>query len=131
MNFRTYAAAFAAAVVLMLPAAASAQTAKPSLPIGTWTGTVTPPNGETAPITLDVKSSNDTIAITINAGPHGSFQVNEVALADSKLTFWFTPGPRVDCVLNKKDDGSYEGQCTEGDGSAALITMVPPKKADS
>src|SRR5687768_11188379 len=120
MKFRSYAAAFAAAALLVLPAAASAQSAKPVLPVGKWTGSVTPPMGETAPITVDVKSSNDTITLHIDAGDHGSFPVSNVVFDGTKLTFSFTPGPVVQCVLNKKDDGSYAGECTEGSGEAAL-----------
>jgi hypothetical protein len=128
MQFRSSAAAFAAAVMLLLPAAVSAQTATPVLPVGKWTGTVTPPDGGTTPVTFDVKSSNDTITIHIDAGEHGSFPASGVAFAGTKLSFSFTPGPTVLCVLNKKDDGSFAGECTESDGSAAQITMLPPKQ---
>jgi len=128
MQFRSYAAAFAAAALLLLPGAASAQTAKPTMPLGKWTGTVTPPMAETTPVTFDVKSTNDTISIQIDAGGHGSFPASEIEFAGTKIVFSFTPGPKVLCVLNKKDDGSFAGECTEGDGNAAQITMVPPKE---
>lgn len=127
MQFRSFAAAFAAAALLVLPAAASAQTAQPVMPVGLWTGTVTPPMAETTPVTFDVKSSNDTITIDIDAGDHGKFPASDVVFSGTRLTFAFTPGPTVQCVLNKKDDGSFAGECTEGDGNAAQITMVPPK----
>jgi hypothetical protein len=128
MQFRSYAAAFAAALMLSLPAVASAQNAAPVLQVGKWTGTVTPPNAEVTPVTFDVKSSNDTISIQINAGEHGTFAASDIALAGTKLTFSFTPGPKVMCVLNKKDDGSFAGECTDPDGGAAQMTMLPPKE---
>ena len=132
MQFRTCAAAFAVAAMLMLPGAVSAQTApaaKAAIPVGKWTGTVTPPEAETTPVTFDVTSSNDTIAIQIDAGGHGSFAASEIEFAGTRLVFSFQPGPKVLCVLNKQDDGSFAGECTEGAGAAAQITMVPPKES--
>ena len=128
MKVHRYAVVFVAAIMLLLPSAVSAQTATPTLPVGKWTGTVTPPDGETAAVTFDVKSSNDTIAIQINAGDHGTFETSDVKLAGTKLTFSFTPGPRVLCELEKKEDGSFAGHCAEDNGKVALITMVPPKE---
>ena len=99
------------------------------MPVGKWTGTVTPPNESAVEVTYDVAMKGDTIAITIVAGEHGSFAVNEVRLNERALTFWFTPGPRVDCSLARRDDGAYEGTCTEaGSAETAHILMVPPKK---
>ena len=111
-----------AAAILILPIAAAAQTLKP----GTWTGTVQPPGEGVVAVTFDVKVAGDTTSITMNAGEHGSFKLEEVKVAADKLTFKFTPGPVVSCTLAKKEDGSYAGECLDGSG-AAQMTMVPPK----
>lgn len=118
---RLYTAALAA--VLALPALGAAQ----ALESGTWTGTATPPDGEVA-ITFDVKVSGDSIAITLNAGEHGSFKLEEVKLVDKKLSFWFVPGPKVVCELNRREDGAFAGNCLDSEGMQVPMTMIPPKK---
>jgi hypothetical protein len=112
------------ALLAVFPLAASAQQ---KLEVGKWTGTVTPPGEPITNVTYDVTMKGDTIAITLNAGDHGSFQMEEVKLAEGKLTFHFTPGPRVDCALERKEDGSFAGRCTDGSEAAEMV-MVPPKK---
>jgi hypothetical protein len=115
--------AAALAALLTLPALGAAQ----ALESGIWTGTASAPDGEVA-ITFDVKVSGDTIAITLNAGEHGSFKLEEVKLVEKKLSFWFTPGPKVVCELNRRDDGAFAGNCTDDGGTLVPMTMIPPKK---
>lgn len=100
-----------------------------TLQVGKWTGSVTPPDEPIATeVTYDVTLRGDTISITATAAEHGSFPLNDVKLTDGVLTFWFQPGPRVDCTLNRRDDGSFAGDCRDPDGGVAGMVMVPPKK---
>jgi hypothetical protein len=115
----------ALASLLALPVAASAQTLKP----GIWTGTVAPPGEGVVAVTFDVKVAGDTTSITLTAGEHGTFKLEEVKVTADKITFKFTPGPVVSCTLAKKDDGSYAGDCSDG-GESAQMTMIPPKTED-
>src|SRR5690606_33184807 len=81
-------------VLAFLPAEAQ------KLEAGKWSGTVTPPDEPIATqVTYDVTVRGDTISITATAAEHGSFQFSDVRLSGDTLTFWFTPGPRVDCTL--------------------------------
>jgi hypothetical protein len=115
--------------LLALPLAASAQSAAPvKLAVGIWTGTVTPPN-EPVPmgITFDVSYKADTLAITLAAGEHGSFVLNDLVVTDAKSSFAFTPGPKVVCALAVKDAG-YAGDCTDDGGNVVPMTMTPPAK---
>ena len=114
-----------AAAILALPIAASAQTLKP----GIWTGTVTPPSEGVVAVTFDVKVAGDTTSITLTAGEHGTFKLEDIKVTADKLTFKFTPGPVVSCTLAKRDDGSYAGECSDG-AEAAQMTMIPPKTED-
>ena len=116
--------AVALAAVLAVPAAGAAQ----NLPAGKWTGTAQPPGQPEVAITFDVKVAGDTIAITLNAGEHGSFKLEEVKLVKDKLTFWFVPGPKVSCSLTRREDGAYAGVCADDQGEQVPMTMVPPKK---
>lgn len=102
--------------------------AQQKLEAGKWTGTVTPPEGATVDVTYDVTVKGDTLGITVSAGDHGSFTFNEVKLNANTLTFWFTPGPRVDCSLNRREDGAFAGSCKDSEGGTATMLMVPPKK---
>ncbi len=107
---------------LLAPGVCAAQSLKP----GTWTGTVIPPEGEPALVTYDVTVNGDSLGIVIHAGEHGDFVTEGARFADGKLTFRFSPGPVVSCTLTQGDKGIFAGRCTEEDGSAAQVTMVPP-----
>ena len=110
---------------LAVPAVCSAQ----SLKSGTWTGTVTPPGEDEAmPVTFDVTVHGDSLGIVIHAGEHGDFTVENGKHADGKITFAFSPGPRVTCTLSRTEAGTFTGPCIEEDGSLAKLTMVPPKE---
>ena len=113
--------------VLPLLAFVPAQAQK--LEPGKWTGRVIPPGEETpTEVTYDVTLRGDTIGIAVNAGEHGTFVFNEVKLNDGTLSFWFTPGPRVECTLTRREDGVFQGPCREEDGDTATMVMIPPKK---
>ena len=64
-------------------------------------------------VTYDVTMYGDTIGITVNAGEHGSHRFNDVKVNDKTLTFWFTPGPRVECTLTRGEDGAFAGTCRD------------------
>ena len=106
----------------------SAQQIAAKIPTGIWTGSVTPPGAEEAAVKFDVTSQNDSVAITIDAGGHGTFKAEGVKVEPTRIVFSFRPGPLVVCVLTKKDDETFAGECTDDGGAAALIVMVPPKK---
>jgi hypothetical protein len=114
-----------AALPLLAFVPAGAQKFEP----GKWTGTVTPPGEQTTlAVTYDVTVKGDTIGITVNAAEHGSHAFSDVKLADDVLTFYFMPGPRVDCTLTRREDGSFAGSCSDPEGGNASMVMVPPKK---
>lgn len=130
MRTTHFAFAAVAAVLLAFPVAASAQApaAAPKLATGQWTGTVSPPDGSVVAVTFDVATTNDTLHIMINAAEHGNFAAEDIKVDASSVSFAFTPGPHVVCVLNKKDDASYAGNCSDDSGTAVPMTMVPPAK---
>ena len=121
MNLKT--AALLLACVLT-PGICAAQSQP--LKSGTWTGSVTPPEGETTLVTYDVAVLGDSLTITIHAGEHGDFVTTEGRYADGKIMFKFAPGPTVSCTLAKDEKGTFAGSCFEDGGSEAKITMVPP-----
>lgn len=98
-----------------------------SLEPGTWTGTIAPPGSNPFDVTYDVVVKGDTLTITVHAPP-GDRPFHDIKTSENELTFWFEPGPRVDCVLAKQEDGSYAGDCVDRDGSVGHLTMVPPKE---
>ena len=125
---RYSALAVAAVALLTFSSAASAQqTAGPKLEVGAWTGQVTPPDGGTVNVVYDVTYAGDTLKITIKAAEHGTFETTDVKLEADKLSFKFSPGVTVSCVLNKKE-AAYVGSCTDDGGGVATMDLSPPKK---
>lgn len=109
---------------ISVPAVCSAQ----SLKAGTWTGTVVPPGqDQPMPVTFDVTVRGDSLGIVLHAGDHGDFTGENVMHSDGKISFVFSPGPRVTCTLAQTEEGAFAGPCMGDDGSEAKMTMVPPK----
>ena len=111
-------------MLLGLPAVTAAQQIEP----GKWTGRVAPPDGPAGDVTYDVTIRGDTIAIVVNAAEHGTFPFHDVKLNRDTLTFWFEPGPRVECTLQRREDGTFAGSCKDPQGGIAQMLMTPPKK---
>jgi len=94
---------------------------------GTWTGLMSPPQGEGVPVTYAVGVTDGTLSIAMNNVQLGDMPFSDVRLDGDDLTFWWEPDPgtRVECALLRQDDRSFEGPCTAGDGEG-ILTMVPP-----
>ncbi len=125
---RYSALAVAAAALLSIASAGTAQQAAPlKLEVGEWTGQVTPPDGQTVNVIYDVTYAGDTLKISIRAGEHGTFEATDIKLEASKLSFKFSPGVSVACVLDKKEL-AYAGSCVDDGGGIAIMDLSPPKK---
>jgi hypothetical protein len=108
--------------VLSVPAVVSAQKLTP----GTWTGSISPPNGQTINAAFDVKASGDTTLITLKADGR-EINFTGVKVEADRLLFTFATDAIVSCTLQRKDDKSYSGNCVDGRGGSGTIVMVPPK----
>ena len=123
-------AAFLAGVLLLVTAAgASAQ----RLDSGRWTGTVVVPEapGVVMPVAVDVRGAGDSLALTLfyEQMPGIPIRLNAVKLSADRLTFSFTPpGAVVNCALARQENGSWAGDCVDGNGATARLTMNPPKR---
>jgi hypothetical protein len=109
--------------LVALPAVGSAQ----ALKAGLWTGTVIAPEGDETIVTYDVTVNGDSLGIVIHAGEHGDFTAEEARHADGKITFFFSPGIRVNCTLTRTDAGDFSGPCVGDDGATGQMKMVPPQ----
>ncbi|HEX6049934.1 MAG TPA: hypothetical protein VFZ21_11725 [Gemmatimonadaceae bacterium] len=114
----------AVAVVILLPGSLAAQKLTP----GTWTGTISPPSGETFDATFEVRASGDTTKITLKAAP-GTFEASDVKVEADRVLFTWSPGnATVKCTLLLRDDKkSYSGNCVDASGRPGVIVMTPPK----
>lgn len=92
---------------------------------GTWTGTMFPPGGAGVPVTYEVAQTDGALSIVMSNVQLGDMPFSDAQLEGDELTFWWEPGTRVDCTLQRKEDQSFEGTCSAGNGDGA-ITMVPP-----
>ena len=111
-------------VLFAAPAALAAQ----KLETGTWTGTLMPPGEEAHAVTFLVRTSGDTTFITLRADPIGDLPFENIKVLADRITFSFSPGVVVNCILMRRDDGSYKGVCTDSDGGTGVIEMIPPAK---
>ncbi len=55
--------------------------------------------------------------------PAGDILLDDVKLADKKLTYSFAPGPQIFCTLELQEDGGYEGPCADAGGEEGTMTM--------
>lgn len=121
---RKFALLVTAALLMFGAGPAAAQ----SMAAGQWTGVVTEPDGDRTDVVYDVTVNADTIAIVARPGGRGHFPFSDIKLVDENtLTFWFTPGPRIDCTLTRREDGAFEGDCLNPRGQKAHMVMEPPK----
>ena len=118
----------ALAAAALLAFAASSPIAAQQLPYGGWTGTMTPPGGQPITVTYEVGELDGTLAIVMRAiMVQEVIPFHDIRVEGDALTFWWEPGIRVDCTLQRTSSGSYEGPCTAGGtGAAGALTMVPP-----
>ena len=96
---------------------------------GTWTGTLTPPPGIEVPVTFEVGGTDGALSIVMTAPlVEPPMVFNDVKLDGDELTFWWAPDIRLDCRLLRKEDGSFEGPCSDGSGPAGegILKMLPP-----
>ena len=97
---------------------------------GTWTGTMTLPEGFAVPVTFEVGETDGALSIVMSNPQLGDTAFSDARLAGDELTFWWTPGIRVDCALRLTVDLSFEGTCSDGTGAAGegILTMIPPAR---
>ena len=117
------------ALAMALLAAAPLALAGQKLTPGTWTGTVTPPEGGAVSTAFEVRVSGDTTSITMR-GEFGEFALDDIKVQPDRLTFTFSPGTTVRCTLMLREDKSYGGDCTDGEGGTGVIVMNPPRAGE-
>ncbi|MDX1392923.1 MAG: hypothetical protein R3195_00975 [Gemmatimonadota bacterium] len=103
--------------------------AQDELEAGMWTGTVIDPNGEVFDLQYDVSYVDDALVIDLIPPPEAGMSTvptSEPMVDGGTLVFTFDIGQSISCALQHQDDGSYEGECLDSTGGAAIMTMMPP-----
>lgn len=113
------------ATMFTLGSAARAQT----LAAGTWTGSVTDPGGDEAPVTYEITQAGDTLHInmTVQVPDGPSFAFTNVRFDQGKLLFTWSANIDINCSLDPADGGTYAGTCTDSEGNSGQMKMIPPK----
>jgi hypothetical protein len=114
-------------VVALITLGVATPSAAQELQLGTWTGTLFPPDGTGVAVTYEVGQTDGTLSIVMSTAELGDMPFSDARLEGDELTFWWEPGTRVDCALQRREDGSFEGSCAAGNGEGA-ISMVPPPR---
>ena len=113
---------------MVLVAAAATQLEAQKLETGTWTGTISDPDGESFSISFEVQNTSDTLAVTM-VGPGGErMAFSNIRFDEGKLLFTWEPGVAINCALSPVERGGYSGPCTDEEGKTGQITMTPPAK---
>lgn len=95
------------------------------LKVGTWTGTMVPPEGLSAPVAFEVVDDSG-LAITMTVEGTAPRPLETIALNGDLLTFSFSMGTDVRCELERQADGSFTGPCSSGAMRKGTLTMEPP-----
>jgi hypothetical protein len=112
------------AAAMAMPASLAAQKMTP----GTWTGTISPPNGGSLEALFDVRVAGDTTKITIRADGR-AVETTDIKVEKDRLLYTFAPGNSViRCTLLLATDKSYSGDCVDDAGAKGVIVMRPPKQ---
>lgn len=124
-QFPTLALALA---ILALPSTVVAQAPSP----GTWSGSISDPQGNSKPVTYTVAGSGDSLSITlVSPARQGSIPFAGLRFVADTLSFTWAGGRRgapLACTLVRQANGTFEGKCHDPDGQEGLMTMVPPPK---
>jgi hypothetical protein len=111
--------------LLTLSTGLRAQTLAP----GTWTGSVTDPGGDEAPVKYEVTVAGDTLHINMTVDvPDGppAFAFSNVHFDQGKLVFTWNANVDINCSLDPVDGGGYAGTCTDSEGKSGQMKMIPP-----
>jgi hypothetical protein len=113
-------------LVLVLCAATTNVQAQ-SLKQGTWDGKAAGPDGHEIAVTFEVKSTGDSLSISllVPEGPKVPFSM--VRFEEGKLLYQLELGVTINCVLSPLDGGAFGGPCTDAEGGTGSMTMTPPR----
>lgn len=115
------------AFVVVLSAASASDLNAQTVATGTWTGTVTPPDGQITDVQYTVATVGDTLQISLNIPNGPSFPFSNIRLDKGNLLFSWSPDVTIDCSLAQQKDGSFQGDCTDKRGVTGQLAMVPPR----
>ena len=74
---------------------------------------------------FDVTAENGELAIIYHS-VQNPLPLNAISLKGDTLSYTFSSGVLVRCVVERQDDGSYTGECKTGNGETGRHTMKPP-----
>ena len=92
---------------------------------GTWEDTTVLPSGSSVQTDFDVTVENGELASTYHS-VQGPLPLTDISLEGDTLSYTFSAGVLVRCVVERQDDGSYTGECKTGNGETGRHTMKPP-----
>ena len=95
---------------------------------GNWPGTATDPEGATADVIYEVKTTDEGQQLTIQIPEAGmALPATELKLEGDKLTFTLSIDmDDIACVLERQENGSFEGACIDQSGGTGWLVMNPP-----
>ena len=74
---------------------------------------------------FDVTVENGELAIIYHS-VQNPLPLNAISLKGDMLSYTFSAGVLVRCVVERQDDGGYTGECKTRNGATGRHTMKPP-----
>ena len=115
-----------AAVFLLAPALAAQE-----LPAGTWTGSITQPDGSSYDVGYEVSDDDGALAISLvpprdSGADDQRLPFEDVRISSESLSFTMNMGMEIKCILEPTPGGAWAGTCTDDGGLEGQMVMVPP-----
>lgn len=119
-----------AAVTLGLAVLFASPAAGQDLANGTWTGSITQPDGMSFDVGFEVSGEGSALSIELvppaDSGEDRTFPFEDIRLTAEQLEFTWDMGVQIKCVLDLRPGDSWAGTCTDERGQEGGIVMVPP-----
>ncbi len=104
---------------------------------GTWSHTLTRPNGNTQTFSIEVtrtpdphwrwRPSRGELLRAVMVMPQGRTPLSDIRLDGETLSFAFTfQGGKMSCDLSLQPDGQYQGECDGDQWPVTPVTWTPP-----
>lgn len=119
-----------AAVTVSLAVLFASPAAAQDLASGTWTGSITQPDGTSFDVGFEVSGEGSDLSIELippaDSGEDQTFPFDDIVVTAEQLTFTWDMGVQIMCILDSRPGDSWAGTCTDDRGEEGGMVMIPP-----
>ena len=93
---------------------------------GRWVGRMMHPTGSYLNLFFEVSNEGDSLQIAMDVPDVREFRLQNPQYDGTVIRFWWQAGVRLECAVERQDDGSFQGGCRDRWGGRGPLMMVPP-----